>query len=79
MPTKRVYISLPEELLKDLDSAARQDFTSRSSYIRESVQMRLAVEGFTETNSIDPRVQLIQRAYTRIKIYRRINKMIKNQ
>ncbi|HUD06141.1 MAG TPA: ribbon-helix-helix domain-containing protein [Candidatus Saccharimonadales bacterium] len=41
MSSKTVNISLPEALLKKLDSAAKDEFTNRSDYIRDSIVRRL--------------------------------------
>jgi len=41
MSSKTVNISIPEELLEKIDSAAKSEFTSRSDYIRESLVRRL--------------------------------------
>ena len=41
MSSKTVNISLPEELLKKIDSAANGEFTSRSDFIRDSIVRRL--------------------------------------
>ncbi len=41
MSSKTVNISLPEELLNKLDSAAKDEFTSRSDFIRDSIVRRL--------------------------------------
>jgi metal-responsive CopG/Arc/MetJ family transcriptional regulator len=41
MSSKTVNLSLPEELLKKLDAAAKGEFTSRSDFIRDSIVKRL--------------------------------------
>lgn len=39
--SKTVNISLPEELLKEIDKAAKSEYASRSDYIREAVVRKL--------------------------------------
>lgn len=41
----RVNISLPDDLVKTIDQAARQSFQSRSAYIRSAVFTKLRYEG----------------------------------
>lgn len=38
---KKILISIPENLLKELDSAAKGDNTSRSDFIRKSIKFYL--------------------------------------
>ncbi len=44
MRSKRIQIKLSEELLAQVDQAAAAYFTSRSSFIKEAVAMRLRHE-----------------------------------
>ena len=44
MVTKIISLSLPAELLKIINEAAKAHYASRSDYIRESVVMRLKSE-----------------------------------
>jgi len=44
MPTQIVNISLPEELVKKIDSAAQGEYASRSEYIRQAVLNRLRTQ-----------------------------------
>ena len=37
MPSQTINISLPSELLKKVDEAAKNNFSSRSDYIRQSL------------------------------------------
>lgn len=39
--TKTINISLPEELLKKIDAAAKSEYASRSDFIREVLVRRL--------------------------------------
>lgn len=41
MASKTINISLPEELLKKIDKAAKNEYASRSDFIRDSVVRRL--------------------------------------
>ncbi len=41
MSSKTINISLPEELLKKIDAAARGEYASRSDFIRDSIVRRL--------------------------------------
>lgn len=44
MNAKRINLTLPAELLKRINEAAKANYASRSDYIRESVVMRLKSE-----------------------------------
>jgi Arc/MetJ-type ribon-helix-helix transcriptional regulator len=39
--TKTINLSLPEELLKKIDAAAKGEYASRSDFIRETIVRRL--------------------------------------
>lgn len=39
--TKVINLSLPEELLEQIDKAAKSDYASRSDFIRETIVRRL--------------------------------------
>jgi hypothetical protein len=41
MSTKTINISLPEDLVKEIDKAAKASYTTRSNFIRESVMKKL--------------------------------------
>jgi metal-responsive CopG/Arc/MetJ family transcriptional regulator len=41
MATKIINISLPEDLVKEIDKAAKAEYASRSDFIRQSVVGRL--------------------------------------
>lgn len=41
----RVNISLPDDLVKTIDQAAKQSFQSRSGYIRSAILTKLRYEG----------------------------------
>jgi Arc/MetJ-type ribon-helix-helix transcriptional regulator len=44
MTTKMISVSLPEEMLPEIDSVARKEHRSRSELIREAVRQYLAAE-----------------------------------
>lgn len=44
MPTQTINISLPEELVKKIDTAAKQEFASRSDYIRQALVGKLKAD-----------------------------------
>jgi Arc/MetJ-type ribon-helix-helix transcriptional regulator len=44
MPTLTINISLPEELVKKVDNAAKQEFASRSDYIRQALVNKLETD-----------------------------------
>ena len=44
MATQIVNVSLPKELVKRIDSAAKGEYASRSEYIRQAVLTRLRVQ-----------------------------------
>jgi Arc/MetJ-type ribon-helix-helix transcriptional regulator len=48
MPTQTVNISLPEELVSQIDKAAKGDYTNRSEYIRQAVVKKLKTEQTTQ-------------------------------
>lgn len=48
MATKIINISLPEELVKKVDAAAKAEYSSRSDYIRSSLVSRLRSEELDE-------------------------------
>lgn len=41
MSSKTINISLPEELLRKIDTAAKSEYASRSDFIRDSIVRRL--------------------------------------
>ncbi|HEY1645640.1 MAG TPA: ribbon-helix-helix domain-containing protein [Candidatus Saccharimonadales bacterium] len=44
MPTQIVNISLPGDLVKKIDTAAKANYATRSEFIRQSVVSRLSAE-----------------------------------
>lgn len=44
MSTKTFNLSLPEELVKQLDTQAKKDFSSRSAYVRRAIVNQLRRE-----------------------------------
>jgi Arc/MetJ-type ribon-helix-helix transcriptional regulator len=45
MTAKMISVSLPEEMLPEIDSVARKEHRSRSELIREALRRYLAAEG----------------------------------
>ena len=41
MPTQTINISLPKELVEEIDSAAKAEYASRSDYIRQALVSKL--------------------------------------
>lgn len=41
MASRTINISLPEELVKEIDKAAKREYASRSDFIRQSVVSRI--------------------------------------
>jgi metal-responsive CopG/Arc/MetJ family transcriptional regulator len=41
MPTQTINISLPKELIKEIDTAAKSEYASRSDYIRQALVGKL--------------------------------------
>lgn len=50
-------ISLPEELLVEIDRTAQEEHRSRSEFLREAVRLYLAVRKARITPGQDPRIQ----------------------
>lgn len=48
MPTLTVNISLPEELVKKIDVAAKAEYASRSDYIRQALVAKLQTDRVKE-------------------------------
>lgn len=44
MPSQTINISLPEELVSQVDKVARAEYTNRSEYIRQAVVKKLKSE-----------------------------------
>lgn len=44
MASKTFNLSLPEELVKELDKQAKRDFSSRSDYVRRAIINQLRLE-----------------------------------
>ncbi len=76
MATKRIFISLPDHLLSELDAAAALESLNRSAYIREAINLRLSVDSYIESraSSNTSKVNLIRRAHVEIKMHRNYNK-----
>ncbi len=52
MPTQIVNISLPNELVKKIDDAAKSRYASRSEYIRQAVVSRLRAQDIDAWSSL---------------------------
>ena len=57
MSRSKVMISMPEELLNEIDKKAKKDHRSRSEFIREAVRLLLEVGKGRSVPGQDPRVQ----------------------
>lgn len=44
MPTQTINISLPKELVQEIDSAAKAEYASRSDYIRQALVGKLKTD-----------------------------------
>lgn len=77
MATKRIYISLSDDLLIEVDDAVAKDYTTRSAYIREALMLRMGVDSYVEAqvDNGSTKVNLIRRANNEIRMHRRYNKM----
>jgi metal-responsive CopG/Arc/MetJ family transcriptional regulator len=53
MGMKRFNISLPLDLLEPLDAAAKAEYVSRSTYIREAIELRLRVDKYVANEVTD--------------------------
>ena len=51
LKTKTINLSLPEELLKDIDRAAKAESRTRSDFLRESVRQRVLKRDLDELNA----------------------------
>jgi metal-responsive CopG/Arc/MetJ family transcriptional regulator len=57
MGRAKIMISIPEEMLSELDQTAKEDHRSRSEFIREAVRHFLQVRKSLSTPGHDARVQ----------------------
>ncbi|MGI9028327.1 MAG: hypothetical protein ACR2FM_05825 [Candidatus Saccharimonadales bacterium] len=48
MAYKRIIITLPEDFLRDLNTAVAVDYTKRSAYIREAIALKMRLESTIE-------------------------------
>lgn len=53
MPAQIVNISLPKELVKKIDQAAKTSYASRSEYIRQAVVSRLRDQDTTVWDALE--------------------------
>ena len=75
MAFRRVFISIPNHILKQLDEAVVTDSSTRSAYIREAVMLRLSIERYVEDQAGHPnaKASLIHKVYYQIKSHREHN------
>ena len=59
MGSAKIMISVPEEMLSELDHKAREDHRSRSEFIREAVRHFLELK---KTQSVPGQIQRVQHA-----------------
>jgi len=59
MGSAKIMISVPEEMLSELDHKAREDHRSRSEFIREAVRHFLELK---KTQSVPGQIQRVQQA-----------------
>ena len=57
MSRVKVTISIPEELLVEIDKAAEEENRNRSEFLREAVKFYLEVRKSRMTPGQDPRIQ----------------------
>ena len=57
MGRMKVMVSLPEELLAEIDRAAQEEHRTRSEFLREAARLYLDVRKARRTPGQDPRVQ----------------------
>ena len=69
MARHKVMISLPEELLKEIDQSTRREHRTRSEFLREAATLLLKVEKSYETPGEDPRVQRAVRIQEELATY----------
>jgi predicted transcriptional regulator len=54
MSTKRVSVSIPEDMLPLIDAAARRDHRSRSEWIQEALLVHLVRSGTSDIPNTEP-------------------------
>lgn len=62
MGSKRIALRLSARLLQEIDVAAKQNLNSRSSFIRESIIMRLNDQHLVPNPRVDDTLELLRRA-----------------
>jgi metal-responsive CopG/Arc/MetJ family transcriptional regulator len=60
MRSQSVHLKLSPQLLQQIDEAARQNFSSRSGFIRESVMMRLNNQRLTLKPRLEDILELLR-------------------
>jgi len=53
----KIMVSIPDEMLSELDQTAKEDHRSRNEFIREAVRLFLRVRKSPSMPSQDPRVR----------------------
>lgn len=69
MSTKIVNLSLPEELLKRVDAAAKREYSSRSDYVRLALLSKLQSKPGNDKSNISNK-ELLSSANSIIKRYK---------
>ena len=57
MGRAKIMVSIPDEMLSELDQTAKEDHRSRSEFIREAVRLFLQVRKSRSAPNQDPRVR----------------------
>ncbi len=57
MGRAKIMISIPDEMLSELDQTAKEDHRSRSEFIREAVRLFLQVRKSRSALNQDPRIR----------------------
>lgn len=53
MASKRITITLPADLIIELDAAAAADFTKRSAFIKEAIILKIQLDSVIESEITD--------------------------
>ncbi|MBM4351913.1 MAG: ribbon-helix-helix protein, CopG family [Deltaproteobacteria bacterium] len=57
MGRAKIMVSIPDEMLSELDQTAKEDHRSRSEFIREAVRLFLQVRKSRSAPNQDPRIR----------------------
>lgn len=74
---KKITISIPEEVLRRLDTAAKVDSLTRSAYIREAVALKHELDTIVENEVTDRNsyINVVRRMHYRRMSNRQIREM----